>query len=290
MATPLHDRADWGALKRLATPAPINNEGQTVHYWGESPWPPATDRSTPDKFRESAAHAACASILRAGQKFHMTPVGSGGRGWNDLAYNSAVCPHGHRYEGRGVGVRSGANGTNTGNSRSCATVYLAGEGDPLTEEAKAAFLDEGIRFGHGLRWNHADWKSTACAGDPVRAWQHQGFNAPEHLPTNDGEGQDHVGPGDPVYEWVKGLQEQLTSEASLPKLNDMKNVPGLVREFRTEIDKEVNRIGLLAKAAADESARAAAAVDKLAGQMTGVLEFLQKTFGGGDVPTPPDGS
>lgn len=172
--TPLHSRAEWGARPRRAVPGAIASEGVTAHYGGPSPWPASASRESAPAFRDSTDHARCASILRAWQSFHLD-----GRGWNDLAYNSAVCPHGHRYEGRGVGVRSGANGTNEGNARSEAVVYIAGDSDPLTVEAKLAFLDEADRMeGNRLRWDHSDWKATACAGDPIRAWEAIGWLRP----------------------------------------------------------------------------------------------------------------
>lgn len=174
MSSPLHSRASWGARPRKAVPGAIRSEGVTAHYGGPSPWPSSASRASAAAFRDSTDHARCASILRAWQSYHMD-----GRGWNDLAYNSAVCPHGHRYEGRGVGVRSGANGTNDGNARSEAVVYIAGGSDPLTVEAKLAFLDEAVRMeAPSLRWDHSDWKPTACAGDPIREWERTGWARP----------------------------------------------------------------------------------------------------------------
>ena len=174
MSSPLHSRAAWGARHRRSTPPPIASEGVTVHYGGGSPWPSSANRSSAAAFRDSTDHARCASILRGWQSYHMD-----GRGWTDLAYNSAVCPHGHRYDGRGVGVRSGANGTNPGNARSEAVVYIAGGADPVTDEAKLAFLDEADRMeGNRLRWDHSDWKATACAGDRLREWERSGFARP----------------------------------------------------------------------------------------------------------------
>jgi hypothetical protein len=108
----------------------------------------------------------------------MSPVSAGGRGWNDIAYNSGVCCHGHRLEGRGVGIRSGANGTTQGNQRSCAVVYIAGGTDPLTAPAKRAFHVEANRFRTPIRRNHSDWKSTTCAGPSIKSWQAAGWPNP----------------------------------------------------------------------------------------------------------------
>lgn len=178
MTTPLKTRDEWGAKRPKATPATITNEGQTLHHGGGSPWPASVDRSNGARFAATTDHNSCPAICRAWQAFHMAPE-PGGRGWNDIAYNSLFCPHGVRFEGRGPGKRSGANGTNTGNSRSCASVYIAGTGDPLTDQAKMAALDEAIRFGTHLRWQHSDWKSTECAGDHIRNWQSAGWPPPE---------------------------------------------------------------------------------------------------------------
>jgi hypothetical protein len=177
VTTPLVSRAAAG-LKPPRRPAPaIDSEGLTAHYGGDSPWGSSVDRSSEARFQATANHARCASIWRAWQAFHMAPVAAGGRGWNDIAYNSGVCPHGYRYEGRGPGVRSGANGTNDGNRRSEATCYIAGAGDPLTDSARRAYIDEGDRLSELWR-QHGDWKPTACAGAAIRAWKATGWAAP----------------------------------------------------------------------------------------------------------------
>jgi hypothetical protein len=118
-------------------------------------------------------HTRCASIWRAWQSFHMDA-----RGWSDIAYSSGVCPHGTRFEGRGPGRRTAANGTNTGNDLSLATCYIAGVGDPLTDAAKHAFCDEAARFGVPLDRAHSDWKPTGCPGDELRAWIRAGAPRP----------------------------------------------------------------------------------------------------------------
>ena len=72
---------------------------------GDSPWGGA-DRSSDRRLPRHDHPCAMPSICRAWQAFHMDD-----RGWSDIAYNSGVCPHGVRFEGRGARVRSGANGT-----------------------------------------------------------------------------------------------------------------------------------------------------------------------------------
>lgn len=176
MSTQLLSRAALGMRAPKRVSYSITPEGLTAHYGGPSPWR-GQDRTSPAAFRDSTDHARCPSIWRAWQAFHMDD-----RGWYDIAYNSGVCPHGVRFEGRGDRVRSGANGTNDGNRRSYATVYIAGDSDPLTDEAKMAFLDEASRFGVKLRWDHSDWKPTACAGDPIRQWEAHGWPSPAATP------------------------------------------------------------------------------------------------------------
>lgn len=165
--TPLHDLG----LDFTRHSTSISPEGLTAHYGGRSPWGVA-DRSGSDVFRDSTDHARCPTIVRAWHAYHLS------KGWFGLAYTSAVCPHGHRFEGRGPGHRTGAQGTNDGNRRSYATVYVAGQGDPLTDEAKIALLDEEIRLGVDFEWVHSDWKPTACPGDKVRAWKAEGWQPP----------------------------------------------------------------------------------------------------------------
>jgi peptidoglycan hydrolase-like protein with peptidoglycan-binding domain len=172
-SSPLVSRAGWGARPWVCRPTNITPEGITVHYGGPSPWTGAIDRTSAARFLATAAHARCPSIVRAYQAYHLDT-----RGWCDLAYNACTCPHGVRYDGRGPGVRSGAQGTNDGNQRSYAVCGLWGSGDPLTNAAKVAMLDEPARFGVRLRWGHRDWKSTSCPGDPTYSWRQAGFPRP----------------------------------------------------------------------------------------------------------------
>lgn len=174
-STPFHSRADWGARPPRSRTAIRNPEGCTCHYGGPSPWGTSVDRGSAAAFLRTADHARCPTIMRAYQRFHMDT-----RGWSDFAYNSGDCPHGHRYEGRGPGIRSAAQGTTAGNDRSYASCSLIGDGDPITDPLKFAFLDEGTPGRLlALRWGHRDWKSTACPGEPIYAWRLAGFPTPE---------------------------------------------------------------------------------------------------------------
>ena len=139
----------------------ITPQGVTAHYGGPSPW---------RGFRTD--HNRCPAIVRSWHAYHLS------KGWSGLAYSAVVCPHGTIYKGRWRGKRTAANGTNDGNQRSYAVCYLAGDNDPVTEPAKRAFHDAAHALGQPLRWNHAEWKSTSCAGDPIRAWQRAGWPLP----------------------------------------------------------------------------------------------------------------
>lgn len=155
-------RAEWGARPARGGIGTISPEGITVHYngpaFGGFPWD----------------HGRCGQLVRATQAFHLD-----GRGWADVAYTAMVCPHGFVFEGRGVRQRTAAQGTNAGNARSLALMFLAGEGEPATDEARAVAIwwaNEVARL--PLRWAHRDWHSTACPGAPLTAWTRSGFIPP----------------------------------------------------------------------------------------------------------------
>lgn len=129
-----------------------------------------------------------------------------GNGWADIAYTSGACPHGVRYEGRGPGRRTAAQGTTAGNDRSYAVCYIAGGNDPLTDEARAAFADEGARL-KPLRWGHQDWKSTACPGTDLWAWRRAGFPYDDGSTTTPPGGDDDMTPEerqmlDQIHGWM----------------------------------------------------------------------------------------
>lgn len=99
--------------------------------------------------------------------------------------NTAVCcGHGYAFEGRWIGRRTAANGTNHGNSVAYAVCYLNGQGDPFTSDGRRAmraamdYLDARGGAGPG-RNGHRDWKATACPGDVIYRWVHSGLPAEE---------------------------------------------------------------------------------------------------------------
>lgn len=201
MAT-IINRAGWGAAapKSRTSLDPARLDGVTVHWFG-----------TP---KAAATHAGCDDLLRSVQKTHMAPGGLGvPNGGSDIAYNHAVCPHGSIYELRGFGVKTGANGTSEGNARHAAIVYMAGTGDPLTEDAKIGLnylIKEWRAKGAGTEVSpHRRWTGSACPGPDLILWLNAG--RPTGAPVPDPEEPD-VKPWMPVwFNWylnVRGPGDQ----------------------------------------------------------------------------------
>ena len=158
-------RAEWGGRKPRSIsriPGPVTST--TFHWEGPK--------------MGTFTHSSCASKVRGIQNFHMDS-----RGWSDIAYNAVVCPHGYVFEGRWVGARSAAQGTNAGNDTSYAICGLFGEGDVLTDLMKDAYLDCRTYFmataktGATIR-PHSYWHATACPGNGVRVWIGDGAKDP----------------------------------------------------------------------------------------------------------------
>jgi hypothetical protein len=149
-------RAQWGAKPPKPTSKLGIPRGAALHY--EGPTIGLID------------HAHCAELVRSIQNYHMFT-----KGWADIAYNALVCQHGWIYEGRWLGVRSAAQGTNDGNDHYYAICYLGGVGDPFTPEAQQGFTDAMNYFranggmGREVR-PHSSFHPTSCPGDAIRAW------------------------------------------------------------------------------------------------------------------------
>ena len=99
--------------------------------------------------------------MRVIQNYHMDT-----QGWNDIAYNFAVCPHGYVFVGRDHGVRSSANGTNSGNAESEAVCYLGGIGDEYTLEGERAHKEIMDEISDIQRC-HNYWFNTMCPGPEI---------------------------------------------------------------------------------------------------------------------------
>lgn len=133
--------------------------GVAIHYGG-GPQSAAAPGSN---------HQRCIDTWRAWQRDHMNR-----RGFVDVAYTGAFCNHGFAFAGRGAGIRTGANGTNSGNYLYYAAVWIGGEGqDPnqLAIDAADWWLVNlrAAGAGRGVK-PHRFFKSTGCPGAPLAAY------------------------------------------------------------------------------------------------------------------------
>lgn len=135
------------------------NGGVALHYGG--PKQPAAE--------PGADHDKCISTWRSWQNYHMKT-----HGWVDIAYTGGFCQHGYAFEGRGVGIRTAANGTNYGNQNYYAVTWIGGELQTPTKEALDAadwWILQLARAGagHSVK-SHRFFKSTGCPGIPLDAF------------------------------------------------------------------------------------------------------------------------
>lgn len=115
-----------------------------------------------------ATHAQCEETWRDWQDFHM------GKGWADIAYTMGYCNHGYVLAGRGYGVRTAAQGTNDGNQRFYAYVWIGGQGQQPTIQALDALdwcIAEGRRVGGAGREvrPHTAFTGSSCPGPDLTA-------------------------------------------------------------------------------------------------------------------------
>ncbi len=200
----LVSRTKWGARK--ATP-PTNITPQyggiAIHYIG------GKGKITPK------SHLKCASIVRGIQQYHMS-----NNGWADIAYSFLVCQHGYVFEGRGIGRRTAANGTTSGNQNFYAVCGLVNDADSPTDSMKNGIKDACVylrqRGNAGKRIvGHKNLITTSCPG-PIYKWILDGsFQGKKGSPGNRYPGILKVGSKGPS---VKKLQQQLIlKKYSLPK-------------------------------------------------------------------------
>lgn len=151
-------RADCGlrgpkSVSRNITP---ERGGSAPHYGG-----PRQSAAEPD-----SDHARCIATWRNWQKYHMDA-----KGWADIAYTGGFCNHGYAFAGRGIGVRTAANGTNAGNQNYYAFTWIGGEGQTPTQEALDAadwWVVQLRKAGAGRAVKpHRFFKATGCPGDPL---------------------------------------------------------------------------------------------------------------------------
>lgn len=110
-------------------------------------------------------HRDCIRRWNRWQHYHMQTLG-----WVDIAYNGGVCQHGYAFAGRGLGVRSAANGTSDANWRYYAWAWIGGGDTQPTDKAVAAFawwVAEARKAGGagGGVEPHSAFRSTSCPGN-----------------------------------------------------------------------------------------------------------------------------
>lgn len=167
-------RKSWNARapKNRTNLVKSEQRGTAVHYSGANA-------------DELADHANCPARVRAIQNFHMD-----NRGWSDIAYSYLVCKHGVVFEGRGVGIRTAANGTNSGNDAFHAVCFLGDDTanrDDVTDPGRRALRDA-VTLCNGWADRkevrpHSFFKPTGCPGDELRSWIIRGL--PVVKPTED---------------------------------------------------------------------------------------------------------
>ncbi len=229
MAMKIISRDEWGAAKPKSRTlrSPSQLDGVAVHWFG--------------KPNAASSHDGCAALLRSVQRGHMN---NKTENYVDIAYNHAVCPHGFAYELRGFGVQSGANGFGGPNRSHAAIVYMAGEGDPFTAEAKPVInelIAEWQRKGAGSDVKpHGFFTGSECPGPAIRKWLGDGRPAggagPKPKPKPE--------PADPKNEtppWLMDFVEwRLVHDADPAKRP--KGVPKKVPQSAWEVASETHRI------------------------------------------------
>lgn len=146
--------------------------GSTVHYAGG-------DQNVSPLL---SGHTRCINLWRGYQRYHMDS-----RGFVDIAYNGGFCQHGYVFAGRGLGIRSAANGTNSGNYRFYAWCWIGGAGETPTKLALQALawlvFNARAAGSAGMRVvPHSFHKSTGCPGpltDDAYALDNKVIDRPE---------------------------------------------------------------------------------------------------------------
>ncbi|MEI7030651.1 peptidoglycan-binding protein, partial [Streptomyces pratensis] len=156
-------REEWGALPPRGTSTDFEPQGVTFHYEGV----PAS-AGVPD-------HSTCASTVRNIQRMHLDhPT----EDYDDIAYSFLVCVHGSVFEGRGLHIRSGANGTASANRSYYSVCLLIGTNTlfrPALARGGVDAIDYLRQNGAGGALNgHRDHIATACPGTAAYSWVEAG--------------------------------------------------------------------------------------------------------------------
>lgn len=158
-------RSQWGArYGRGPTNVTPERGGVAVHYVGAGKL-------------TGVDHDKCAPRVRSIENDHVN-----GNGWDGIAYNFLACEHGYVFEGRGLGRRSAAQGTTSGNQNYYAVCALIGAQDTPGDTLKNALrdaIDYMRNDGAGARLRgHRDFRATSCPGDPLYQWVGAGAPRP----------------------------------------------------------------------------------------------------------------
>lgn len=125
------------------------NGGLCVHWGGPA--------------QRIGSHSRCIEIWRGWQRFHIVT-----RGWADIAYNFGFCNHNYVFAGRGLRVRSAANGTNYGNYTHYAASWIGGQEEYISDGAYTALESIVLvvrQSGSGLSvLPHRHFTGTTCPG------------------------------------------------------------------------------------------------------------------------------
>ena len=141
-------RSRWGAQPPTKTrPASAKLRGVVIHYAGFN------------------VEDDPAVVMRSIQRTHMEQ-----RAWWDLAYSECVAEDGTVLEGRGLLVRTGANGTTSSNRDYLAICLLVGpDQTPTTAMVEAVRQRIGVVQHYQPQATeiigHRDIKATSCPGD-----------------------------------------------------------------------------------------------------------------------------
>ncbi|CAL9626039.1 peptidoglycan recognition protein family protein [Streptomyces sp. enrichment culture] len=186
-------RAAWGAAAPKQVGLNFNPRlgGVAVHHTGGS-------------VEARRYHSDCAAHVRGIQRYHMNGE------YDDIAYTYLVCKHGYVFEGRGVGRRTGANGTNDANHRFYAVCGLVGGSFGLYDEITPELI-------YGFRNAIAHLRSVGNAGTAiVRHGQLSSTSCPGQL----GSFLSHMEPTSPGKAWAPG-----------PPKPDVPAFPGVVLHY-----------------------------------------------------------
>lgn len=145
----LEKRSSFGWGASAAGYGPCKN-GLVAHYDGSN------------QGLAGKSHSACRSYWKSTRQFHM----GSSRGWADIGYSFAVCPHGYVLEGRGWQRQQAAQPG--GNSTWTSCTFMSGPSETPTSaqinafrELRAWLRSKGLAA--AVR-GHRDFISTSCPG------------------------------------------------------------------------------------------------------------------------------